>query len=689
MAVTAYTAFAAAGCAAGGEDTPSGPAPAAAAALQPATTPAAECSVATSGSWTDHSFREQNVDFLAEFDATPSAGSPASAIDAVVGLGDHPAARFSDLAAIVRFNPAGMIDARDGDTYRAGRAFPYQAGQRYHVRIVVFLKDHTYGVLIRTSDNADDPYTDLGLTFRFRTDQAGITRMSHIASTVDSATGTLEVCGAVVAPPAPPPPGCAVVSAGEGLVSFQVPRTDVLDVATFTAQPSAPNLDAVIGLSDGIPTGFSDLATAVRFSPSGTLDARDGDTYRADRSQPYDLGAVGFRMVSDLTSHTYSVFAGAVHSGSIPDASEIARQYHFRTEQQAARHLGFLSAIVDGPAGSITICGIENPVTNHVAYTREGRRTVAPLPSDEAMISDGNVTEHVDASGHVLASLVLGGELATDAASNVFIARLTPDRFAIDSYTVNFGFRWSVNVDDTFPAGSSIAAIGATRSGDALVAIAAPRGQQPSTLDVWRFAPSSASPRLTAVTGTAVAFDDDQIIVGSSDGTTTRIRRYDATGQVVWTREFAGNAHITAIAADADHDIVFGGDLLTSIDFGGGVIVAGHPAENPPNNGFVVELSSTGAHIFSQRTGDSLVEGIAAGGGRIAVSSTFVSQITREHLLEYRTDGTSISTGLSTGLGELGRGDRVWMGPTGRVWWNLDTQWPRFPRWPYLIVVQE
>jgi hypothetical protein len=271
----------------------------------------------------------------------------------------------------------------------------------------------------------------------------------------------------------------------------------------------------------------------------------------------------------------------------------------------------------------------------------------------------------------------------------VFIARLTPDRFAIDSYTVNFGFRWAVNVDGVFPAGSSIAAIGATRSGDALVAIAAPRGQQPSSFDVWRFAPGSAGPRLSAVTGTAVAFDDDQILVGSSDGTTTRIRRYDAAGQLVWTREFAGDAHITAMAADADHNLAFGGDLRTSVDFGGGVIVAGHPSENPPNNGFVAELSSTGAHIFSRRTDDSFVEGIATGNHRIAVSSTAESQIFRVRLLEYRSDGTPISTGLSTGLGDLGRGDRVWMGPTGRVWWNLDTQWPRFPRWPYLIVVRE
>jgi hypothetical protein len=174
-----------------------------------------------------------------------------------------------------------------------------------------------------------------------------------------------------------------------------------------------------------------------------------------------------------------------------------------------------------------------------------------------------------------------------------------------------------------------------------------------------------------------------------------RITRYDQAGTIVWTRAFAGQASITAMAVDASpgtsHDVLFGGELYTPMDFGGGTLPLMYTPDGFEQlNGYIVELSAAGAHVFSRKTGDSLVGGIAANASQIVVSSTLRTQFTYEHLLRFDAAGMPVSgPDFDTGLGENGLGDRVWIGASGRVWWDLETQWPLFPRWPYLVAVRE
>src|SRR6185503_13690373 len=61
-------------------------------------------------SWTVNPIAAQTGSFTATFDLVPTASNE----EAVVGLSPVFADGFEDLAAIVRFNPSGMIDARNG-----------------------------------------------------------------------------------------------------------------------------------------------------------------------------------------------------------------------------------------------------------------------------------------------------------------------------------------------------------------------------------------------------------------------------------------------------------------------------------------------------------------------------------------------------------------------------------------------
>jgi hypothetical protein len=634
--------------------------------------PVSACTIVrAAGCWWNQPFPDQARMFHVEFDATPSDSS----IDAVVGLGDGAASRVDQLGAIVRFNPAGTIDARAGAVYRADVMQPYQAGQPYHLRLDVDVRTHTYSVWLRSDLGG---YTAIARDYPFRTEQAGVTHLNNAASKVDSPTGTLTICGFQVVADATTADNCLVVVAGDGFVTAPLASATVLDTLTFTATPSGTGIDAVIGLSAGPAMSVPDLATAVRLAPTGFIEARDGDVYRADVARPYTASELGFRVIADLTSHTYSVF-----QGTFREAQEVARQYQFHPSQGAVIHLDWLSAIVDGGEGRVKVCQPRAAPSTGVAFSREGNWAVVPLPGKQALISDGATTRRVDAGGRTLAQLARGGELAVDVIGNVFVASVADTLLTVDKYDPSFAPR--CRVIRPVLAGATIKAMTTDPTGAVLVGLTT---LQDGRVTVDRFTAGCSFSSELSTPGEAVAIDDDQPIIAWNDGGTLWITRFAGSGGIVWTRAFTGSARITAMAVDPDHQVLFGGELYTAMDFGGGTLPKRTTPEGEPLNGFLVKLSATGEHVFSRRTEYSLVGGIASNGPRIVVSSTERTQFTYLRFQMFDAVGAPIAcTGIDPGFGENGQAGRVVIGASGRVWWNLETQWPLFPRWPYVVVL--
>jgi hypothetical protein len=81
--------------------------------------------------WVALPFPTQSGVFQAVFDATPTSTGGATTIDAVAGFARLSPHAFPDLAANIRFNLDGFIDARDGATYTAQDAVPYALGTTY------------------------------------------------------------------------------------------------------------------------------------------------------------------------------------------------------------------------------------------------------------------------------------------------------------------------------------------------------------------------------------------------------------------------------------------------------------------------------------------------------------------------------------------------------------------------------
>lgn len=149
-------------------------------------TTASSCQ-SVSSAWVNVPFAPKTGPFTVTFDATPSQ----SGIDGVMGLSNGPASSYTSLAAAVRFNNAGRIDARSGGGYTASTSISYSASVSYRFRLVVDPAAKRYSAYVKQGANAERL---IGSNLAFRAEQAGTGRLSNLG--LHSSIGRVTVCNA-------------------------------------------------------------------------------------------------------------------------------------------------------------------------------------------------------------------------------------------------------------------------------------------------------------------------------------------------------------------------------------------------------------------------------------------------------------------------------------------------------------
>ena len=150
---------------------------------------------------------------------------------------------------------------------------------------------------------------------------------------------------------------CAVVTCVVAAASWQnqaLPQaqTGSFEVG-FVSTPSRAQMDSVIGLSNGVPAQYADLAAIVRFATTGVIDARNGGSYQADAAVTYAAGVpYEFRMVVDVASRTYDVFVSPDGGAEVA----LATNYAFRSEQSTVTVLTHWA--VTAAVGSQAVCDV-------------------------------------------------------------------------------------------------------------------------------------------------------------------------------------------------------------------------------------------------------------------------------------------------------------------------------------------
>jgi hypothetical protein len=126
---------------------------------------------------------------------------------------------------------------------------------------------------------------------------------------------------------------------------------------TFTAQfdavSSVSPANAVVSLSQGAAAAYTDMAVAARFNTTGNIDARNGGAFAAASTIPFTAGtSYHFRMVINVTAHTYSIYVTPAGGSEI----NVGTNYAFRTEQAGVTQLDTWNADVNAtPGGSVTV----------------------------------------------------------------------------------------------------------------------------------------------------------------------------------------------------------------------------------------------------------------------------------------------------------------------------------------------
>jgi hypothetical protein len=142
----------------------------------------------SAGTWVSTPLTQvQTSSFRIQFDITPVAAIE----NGITGLSAAPGAAYTDLAASVRFNPAGMIDARNGGSFFAATAIPYTAGTAYHIILDVNIGTHTYNAYVMLGSSQ----VTIGTNLAFRTEQASVSSLGYLNGF--TVTGSHTICNAV------------------------------------------------------------------------------------------------------------------------------------------------------------------------------------------------------------------------------------------------------------------------------------------------------------------------------------------------------------------------------------------------------------------------------------------------------------------------------------------------------------
>ena len=289
--------------------------------------------------WQNTPFDAQAGGFAIEFDATPYGAT----MDAIVGVSDGAANSFTEVAAIVRFNDNGTIDARNGDSYSAANAIPYAASSTYRIRLEVNVPAHTYSAFVNGQTLAEN--------FAFRSESQGVGSLDRW--TVGSANGALRACIIGIAPFSPPPPP-ADSAPTAAMQATPTSGTAPLTV-TFTSNGSGDDRGIV-----AYEWNFGDGSTVVR-----TADASIVYTYNAagnytatlvvwdTANQPSNTASTAIAVASadappqaalqsDRTSGPAPLLVNFDASGSTDDHGIVAYEWNF----------GEGTTVVGGPTAS-------------------------------------------------------------------------------------------------------------------------------------------------------------------------------------------------------------------------------------------------------------------------------------------------------------------------------------------------
>src|SRR2546427_2590199 len=496
--------------------------------------------VISAGSWQNVAFAAQSGAFAAEFDATPNN----AAMDGVMGLSNGPAAAYSSLAAIVRFNASGMIDAINGGVYAASAAIPYSAGTTYHVRFVVSVPAHTYSVYVRSGSNAEQL---LASNFSFRTEQAAASALNNLGLYASVGSETVCMLVVTVANDTTPP-----------MVSMTAPAAGSTVAGTVTVSASATDNVGVVGVQfqlDGANLGGEVTAAPYAVSWNTTL-APNGSHSLAARAreataETATAAAISVTVFNDTTPPSVSMTApsaGATVSGTITvsvDATGEAGVAGVLFKLDGANLGTEVTAAPYTTSWNATLAAIGVHTLTAVARDAAGNTATAPAVS-LTVVRKPTITSFTPTSGPVGTMVTISGTDFTGVTAVTFNGG-NGDPFTGTSATA---------IQDSVPMGATTGPLSVTPTGNTATATAVVAAVADTTPPAVSMTAPAAGSTVSGTISVSASATDNVGVVGVQfklDGANLGAEVTTAPYLVSWNPTLATNgAHnLTAVARDA------------------------------------------------------------------------------------------------------------------------------------------
>ena len=133
-------------------------------------------------------------------------------------------------------------------------------------------------------------------------------------------------------------PPCVTATNGGGWVNTPFASQAGTFTAQFDVTPSIATIGGHVGISHGAQTAYTGFANIVRFTTTGTIDARNGASYSAATTLHYTAGATyHVRMAINIPPHQYSIFV------TPPGGSEVTIGSNFAFRLLNGHHFSLLS----------------------------------------------------------------------------------------------------------------------------------------------------------------------------------------------------------------------------------------------------------------------------------------------------------------------------------------------------------
>jgi hypothetical protein len=535
----------------------------------------------TSGAWANSALSQTATgSFSVAFDATPTA----SPMDGVMGLSFGPASGYANLAAIVRFNNAGYIDAMNKNAYSAVAKIPFQAGITYHFILDVNAVAHTYSAYVMVGS----VQTTIGSNFAFRSDQGNTSSLNNLGTV--SIIGSDTVCniamptGSVspVAPAVTTQPSSktitagqtatfSVVAAGTAPMTFQWMKNTIAISGATSSSYTTPaettadnNAQFSVTVTNGVGNATSNAAVlsvnAAAVAPTITTQP-SSQTVNSGQMATFNVAATGTApmtyqwkknstAITGATSSTYSTMTTTSDNGTQFSVvlSNAAGSAASNPATLTVNTVAVAPAITTQPvsktitAGQTATFSVAASGTSPMTYQWTKNSIVISGATSSSYTTPAETTADTNAQFSVTVTNSVGSATSNPATLTVSAATLilNSSATALSFGNVNLSSSTTKNVTLTNAGTSSVTISSVSVNGAGFTANGVPTGLilnpgQTATLAVT-FSPSSAvsltgnasvasnatnSPDAIALTGTGVAVVNHSATLTWSPSTST------------------------------------------------------------------------------------------------------------------------------------------------------------------------